>query len=284
MRVFSWTLCVAAVLTGASQIQAAVPKAAPTQPIPSAPKTAPAVPAPAAPAPTAPGLQTDKDKISYSMGFDIGRKIGKDFKANGVDMDPAVFAQGIKEGLSGLKPTLTEDEMKKVMEAFRKQMIADAPKKAAEQAAKNKKDGEDFLAANGMKPGVTTTKSGLQIKVIKEGTGDTPKPTDTVKTHYHGTLIDGTVFDSSVERNEPVTFPVKGVIPGWTEALQLMKVGEKAQLFIPSDLAYGEDGSPPDIGPNSALVFEIELLGIEKPAPKKGLPEGLLPPGIDKDK
>ena len=255
MRVFSWTLCVATVLTGVSLAQ---PPAA------------------------APALKTDKDKISYSMGFDIGRKIGKDFKSNGVDMDPAVFAQGIKEGLSALKPALTEEEMKAVMEAFRKQMIADAPKKAAELAAKNKKEGEEFLAANGKKPGVITTKSGLQLKVIKEGTGDTPKATDSVKTHYHGTLIDGTVFDSSVERNEPVTFPVKGVIPGWTEALQLMKVGEKAQLFIPFELAYGEDGSPPDIGPNSTLVFEIELLAIEKP--KKGLPEGLIPPGLEKDK
>ncbi|HZZ72672.1 MAG TPA: FKBP-type peptidyl-prolyl cis-trans isomerase [Pirellulales bacterium] len=252
MRVFCLTWFAAALLTSVCQAQPAADNA-------SKADTAP---------------KTDKDKVSYSMGFDIGKKIGKDFKSNGIEMDATMFAQGLKEGLGGAKPVLTEEEMKQVLDAFRKEMIAAAPKRAKELAEKNKKDGEAFLAANAKKPGVTTTKSGLQIKVLKEGTGETPKATDTVKTHYHGTLIDGTVFDSSVERGEPVSFPVKGVIPGWTEALQLMKVGEKAQLVIPSALAYGEDGSPPDIMPNSTLVFEIELLAIEKPKAKaEGLPK-----------
>ena len=124
--------------------------------------------------------------------------------------------------------------------------------------------GEKFLAENAKKEGVKTTASGLQYKVIKSGTGESPKPTDTVKVHYHGTLIDGTVFDSSVQRGEPISFPVQGVIPGWIEALQLMKVGDKWQLFIPSKLAYGERNPSPLIGANSTLIFEVELLGIEK--------------------
>jgi FKBP-type peptidyl-prolyl cis-trans isomerase len=132
-------------------------------------------------------------------------------------------------------------------------------------AGTNLKAGEAFLAANAKKVGVKTTASGLQYKVIKSGAGPSPKPTDVVKVHYHGTLIDGTIFDSSVQRNTPATFPVNGVIPGWTEALQLMKVGDKWQLVIPAKLAYGEEGPGP-IGPNSVLIFEVELLGIEKPA------------------
>ena len=132
----------------------------------------------------------------------------------------------------------------------------------------NLKAGEDFLAANAKKEGVKTTASGLQYKVIKSGSGPSPKPTDTVKVHYNGTLIDGTVFDSSIRRGSPATFPVNGVIPGWTEALQLMKVGDKWQLFIPAKLAYGEQGPGP-IGPNATLIFDVELLGIEKPEAAK---------------
>jgi FKBP-type peptidyl-prolyl cis-trans isomerase len=143
--------------------------------------------------------------------------------------------------------------------------MARAEEKQNAVAGTNLKAGEAFLAANAKKEGVKTTASGLQYKVINSGTGPSPKLTDTVKVHYHGTLIDGTVFDSSVRRNMPVTFSVNGVIPGWTEALQLMKVGDKWQLVIPSKLAYGEQG-PPSIGPNSVLIFEVELLGIEKPA------------------
>ena len=149
-----------------------------------------------------------------------------------------------------------------------KSLRAKAEEKQKATAEKNLKAGEAFIAANAKKEGVKTTASGLQYKVIKTGTGASPKLTDTVKVHYHGTLIDGTVFDSSVQRGEPVTFPVNGVIPGWTEALQLMKVGDKWQLVIPAKLAYGEDGSGP-IGPNSVLIFEVELLDIEKPEAAK---------------
>ncbi len=247
MRFFCLTLLATAVLTSVGSAQP--PAAAPTP-------------------------KTDKEKVSYSIGYDIGKKIGKDFKANGIDLDPALFAQAIKEGLLAAKPALTDEEMKKVRDDFQKEMIANAPKRAAEASAKAKKEGETFLAENGKKPGVITTKSGLQYKVVKEGIGATPKTTDIVKTHYHGTLLDGTVFDSSVERNDPATFPVNRVIPGWTEALQLMKVGQKCQLYIPSELAYGEDGTQDGaIAPNSTLIFDIELLSIEKP--KSGLPEGL---------
>jgi FKBP-type peptidyl-prolyl cis-trans isomerase len=146
---------------------------------------------------------------------------------------------------------------------LQKSAMAKAEEKQIAAAEKNLKAGEAFLAANAKKEGVKTTASGLQYKVIKAGTGASPKPTDIVKVHYTGTLVDGTVFDSSVQRGEPATFPVNGVIPGWTEALQLMKVGDKWQLVIPSKLAYGEQG-PRAIGPNSTLIFDVELLGIEK--------------------
>jgi FKBP-type peptidyl-prolyl cis-trans isomerase len=147
---------------------------------------------------------------------------------------------------------------------LQKSAMARAEEKQKVTAEKNLKAGEAFLAENAKKEGVKTTASGLQYKVIKSGTGPSPKPTDVVKVQYHGTLIDGTVFDSSVRRNQPATFTVNGVIPGWTEALQLMKVGDKWKLFIPAKLAYGEQGSGP-IGPNIVLIFDVELLGIEKP-------------------
>jgi FKBP-type peptidyl-prolyl cis-trans isomerase FklB len=144
-------------------------------------------------------------------------------------------------------------------------LLAGCTAKEGTTGTATKRDaGEAFLAENAKKEGVKTTASGLQYKVIKSGTGESPKPTDTVKVHYHGTLIDGTVFDSSVQRGEPISFPVTGVIPGWVEALQLMKVGDKWQLFIPAKLAYGARSPSPLIGPNSTLIFEVELLGIEK--------------------
>jgi FKBP-type peptidyl-prolyl cis-trans isomerase FklB len=143
-------------------------------------------------------------------------------------------------------------------------LVGCTAKQEKTEAATKPDTGEIFLAENAKKEGVKTTASGLQYKVIKSGAGESPKPTDTVKVHYHGTLIDGTVFDSSVQRGEPISFPVGGVIPGWVEALQLMKVGDKWQLFIPSRLAYGAQSPSPLIGPNSTLIFEVELLGIEK--------------------
>lgn len=195
-------------------------------------------------------LKTQKDKASYAIGLDIGRNV----KRSGVDVSPEMIAKGIADALAG-KPLLTEEEIRAVMTAMQKEMQA----KAEAAGAKNAKDGKAFLESNKEKKGVKTLASGLQYRVIKSGAGKSPKATDTVKTNYKGTLIDGTQFDAS---QEPVEFKVGGVIPGWTEALKLMKVGDKWQLFIPSELAYGPRGSGPDIGPNAVLIFDIELLEI----------------------
>lgn len=206
-----------------------------------------------------PALTTPKERISYS----IGANIGSNFKRQEIDIDVKTLAAGVADALAG-KTALTEAEMHEVMNTFQQEMQTKMQAKEKIEGAANIKKGEEFLAANAKKEGVKTTASGLQYKVLKSGSGKTPKATDTVKTHYHGTLIDGTVFDSSVERNEPATFPVNGVIPGWTEALQLMKEGDKWQLTVPAKLAYGERGAGGKIGPNSTLIFDVELLAIEK--------------------
>lgn len=208
-----------------------------------------------------PDLKDPKQRASYSIGADIGNN----FKRQEIDIDPKALAAGLADSYGG-KTTLTEAEMKETLETFRKEMQSKMEVKAKAAGEKNVKEGETFLAANAKKEGVKTTASGLQYKVLKSGAGPSPAKTDSVKVHYHGTLIDGSVFDSSVERGEPVTFGVGEVIPGWTEALQLMKVGDKWQLFIPAKLAYGERGPSPKIGPNSTLLFDVELLSIE---PKK---------------
>lgn len=203
-------------------------------------------------------LKDQKDKISYSIGLDIG----KNLKQQAIDVNLDALAAGLKHGTTGTGAQMTEEQTREVMMAFQKEMMAKQQAKAAAAGDKNKKEGADFLAANKKKDGVKTTASGLQYKVIKDGTGKTPKATDEVTTHYRGTLIDGTVFDSSYDRKEPTSFPVNGVIPGWTEALQLMKEGAKWQLFIPSELAYGERGAGAKIGPNATLIFDIELLSV----------------------
>lgn len=206
-----------------------------------------------------PDLKDPKQRISYAIGTDIGSGM----KRQDLDIDPKAMAAGLADAFSG-KPALTDEEIKQTLNDFRTQMTAKLEAKQKTEGAANIKKGEDFLAANSKKEGVKTTASGLQYKAIKSGTGKTPKASDTVKVHYHGTLIDGTVFDSSVDRGEPISFPVGGVIPGWTEALQLMKEGDKWQIVLPSKIAYGEQGAGPKIGPNSVLVFEVELLAIEK--------------------
>ncbi len=208
---------------------------------------------------SAPALKTEQDKISYSIGLNIGRN----FKSQGIDANPDLVGAAIRDVLKGNKPLLTEEEAMAVLGAFQKEMRAKQMAKASESGDKNKKEGAAFLAANKAKDGVKTTASGLQYKIIKAGTGKIPKASDTVKTHYAGTLIDGTEFDSSIKRGDPATFPVGGVIKGWTEALQLMPVGSKWQLFIPADIAYGERGAGQAIGPNATLIFDIELLSIE---------------------
>ena len=202
-------------------------------------------------------LKDSKDKVSYSIGLNIGFNL----KKQNVSINPDTFVLGLKDALAG-KPQMTDEQVKETMTAFEKEMI-DKQKAAG---VKNGADGEKFHAENKKKEGVKTTASGLQYKVVKEGSGAQPKEKDTVMANYRGTLIDGTEFDSSYKRGQPATFPVSGVIKGWTEALQMMKVGSKYQLFIPAKLAYGERAIGPDIGPNSTLIFEVELLEV-KPAP-----------------
>lgn len=205
-------------------------------------------------APQAGGELKDlRQKASYTIGLNVGKSI----KSEKLDLDPDLIARGIRDAIAG-KPQLTEAQCAEVMQSFQRQVMA----KANEAGAKNKTEGVAYLAENKLKAGVKTTNSGLQYKVIKDGTGRQPKATDTVSVHYKGNLLDGTEFDSSYKRDQPASFGVTDVIKGWTEALQLMKVGSKWQLFIPSDLAYGERGRP-GIPPNSVLVFEVELLGIE---------------------
>lgn len=197
-------------------------------------------------------LDSDTKKASYS----IGQQIGKNIKAQNIDVDTQVMAASIKDAMEGkslLKPEEIQGAMMKLQE--------NAMKKMQEQAEANKKAGEEFLEKNKTAEGVKVTPSGLQYQVLVEGTGKTPKKTDTVKCHYTGTLLNGEKFDSSMDRGQPAEFPVGGVIPGWTEALQMMKVGSKYKLFIPSDLAYGAQGRP-GIPPNSTLIFEVELLDI----------------------
>jgi FKBP-type peptidyl-prolyl cis-trans isomerase FklB len=209
-----------------------------------------------------PVLKDQKDKVSYSIGMNIGNNL----KKQAIDVNPDALVYGIKDALSGGKALITEQEVNDTLMAFQKEMASKQSERLKELGEKNKKEGEAFLAENKKKEGVITLPSGLQYKVIKEGTGETPKLTDTVTTNYRGTLIDGTEFDSSYRREQPATFPVKGVIAGWTEALQLMKVGSKWQLFTPSNLAYGERGAGRDIGPNTTLIFEVELLSIKEGA------------------
>lgn len=204
-------------------------------------------------------LKDQKEKVSYSIGLNIG----KDFKTQGVEVDTNILLKGMTDALSGAQPMLTEAQIEETLTQLQKDMVAKQETMAKEAAEKNKAAGAAFLAENGKKEGVTTLPSGLQYKVIEEGKGAKPTLDSTVTVHYKGTLVDGKEFDSSYSRNEPATFPVKGVIPGWTEAMQLMTEGSKWQIVIPSELAYGERGAGPVIGPNSTLIFEVELIKVQ---------------------
>jgi FKBP-type peptidyl-prolyl cis-trans isomerase len=212
----------------------------------------------------APELKTLEDQAAYAIGLDIGKSI----IADGAELNPDLIARGLTDAMKKSKPLLTDAKIKEVMTAYSKAMQTKAEAKAKSLGEKNMKDGAAFLAANKEKKGVKTTESGLQYEVLKAGTGASPKKTDVVRVHYHGTLIDGKVFDSTTqatggEKKEPAEFPVNRVIAGWTEALQLMKVGDKWRLVIPSKLAYAERGTPGGpIPPNAVLVFEVELLEI----------------------
>jgi len=221
--------------------------------------------APAKEKATSEELKTPQAKLGYSFGVEIGTSL-KEIQAE-IEID--AFLKGIKDSVEGKDLLLTAEQMEEVKKEFVTKKQGEREKEMKELGDKNKKEEETFFAENKKKEGVKTTESGLQYIVVKEGDGAKPKETDTVKVNYKGTLLDGTEFDSSYKRGEPAIFPVKGVIPGWTEALQLMKVGGKYKLFIPSKLAYGERGAGPTIGPNSTLTFEVELLSIEKQTGKE---------------
>ncbi|HEX2330868.1 MAG TPA: FKBP-type peptidyl-prolyl cis-trans isomerase [Candidatus Angelobacter sp.] len=286
---FVWTLILCLAAAGAALAQgtsapkkpagtAAAPKASPS-PTPKASSSPTASPSPAA---NASPFKTPKERISYALGMSLGTNISK----NNVDVDQNLIEQGLKDAMAG-KPQMTEDQARAAFTELQGELRA---KQEAEQkvaAEKNKKEGADFLAANKTKEGVKTTASGLQYKVIKEGTGPKPTATDKVEVNYRGTLINGKEFDSSYKRGQPATFPVGNVIKGWTEALQLMPVGSKWELYVPADLAYGDRAAGPDIGPNSTLIFEVELLSIvpseeKKPAAEPPKPEGEKKPEAEK--
>jgi FKBP-type peptidyl-prolyl cis-trans isomerase FklB len=235
-----------------------------------------ASPAAGAAAPSS-AFKTDKDKVSYSLGVDIGRTLQR----LQLDLNEEVLSQGIGDVLGGKPMAMTDQELQETLQAFQQKMMQKQQESMAKKqdemkavASKNKADGKKFLDDNSKKTGVKSTSSGLQYKVIKEGKGDKPKDLDVVETNYRGTTIDGKEFDSSAKHGSTFSFPVNGVIKGWSEALKLMPVGSKWELYIPSDLAYGDEGYGDDIPPGSTLVFEVELLGIKKNA-------GNAPPGPD---
>jgi FKBP-type peptidyl-prolyl cis-trans isomerase FklB len=225
-------------------------------------------------------LSDEKARVSYA----IGMMMGHNFQAQGVEVDPDLLIRGVKDMLSGGTTLLTAQEMHDTLAEFQKTIAAKVRQKREEAAAKNKADGEAFLATNKTKPDVVTLPDGLQYKVITEGAGAIPKTTDVVTVNYRGTLIDGTEFDSSAKAGHPAQFAVNGVIHGWTEALTQMKSGSKWQIFVPAELAYGENG-PPGIPPNSVLVFEVELLTIEQPKSSQPLTSDIIKvPSLDEMK
>jgi FKBP-type peptidyl-prolyl cis-trans isomerase FklB len=205
-------------------------------------------------------LDTPKSRISYTIGVNIGQ----DFKTQKMDIDTDFLLMGLKDSITGKELRLTDEEMVSEIQTFQQEMQAKMAAEMEVLIAKNAADGEAFLAENAKKEGVVVTESGLQYKILEIGEGDSPGLADVATVHYRGTLIDGTQFDSSYDRGQPATFPVGGVIAGWTEALQLMKPGAKWQIVIPAGLAYGERGAGKDIGPNSTLLFDVELISVEK--------------------
>src|SRR6267143_181998 len=246
------------------------PATTPAAPAATTPKAATTSKAPAKKTGTAPKsaaaavpLKTRKEKFSYALGMNIGTGYSQGLKKQSVDVDWNLIAQGMKDAAAGSKTRLTQDEAKAVLNEVQTEIQKQQQEKAQQAAAANKTEGEAFLVANKSKDGVVTLPSGLQYKILTAGTGPKPSASDSVKCNYRGTLINGTEFDSSYKRGQPATFAVGQVIKAWTEALQLMPVGSKWQLFVPADLAYGEHGAGAEIGPNATLIFEVELLSIE---------------------
>ena len=204
-------------------------------------------------------LKDQKDKESYSFGYQFGQSL----KAQGLDISLEIYTSGIKDALAGKEPQMSQEEIRTTIAEVQKRIMAARQKDLMEKSAKNLEEGKKFLAENQKKEGIKTLPSGLQYKILAEGSGKMPKAEDRVTVNYKGTLTDGTEFDSSYKRGQPATLPVNGVIKGWTEALQLMKEGSKWQLFIPPELAYGERGAGSTIPPNSALIFEVELISVQ---------------------
>jgi FKBP-type peptidyl-prolyl cis-trans isomerase len=237
------------------------------QAAPAKPKTAPttAHKAPVAKSAASLALTTTKDKFSYAMGMNLGTSLHR----QSVPVDPNILLRGLKDSLAGGKTLLTDDQAKAALTEVQNELRKKQQEEMQAAGEANKKEGEAFIAANKGKEGVVTLPSGLQYKILTQGTGPKPTPADTVVCNYRGTLINGTEFDSSYKRGQPATFPISGVIKGWTEALPLMPVGSKWQLFIPSEMAYGERAPGPEIGPNSTLIFEVELLSIQDKSQEK---------------
>jgi FKBP-type peptidyl-prolyl cis-trans isomerase len=214
-------------------------------------------------------LKTQKDKLSYALGMNLGSNLHKEK----VEVDPAIVLRGLKDALAAGKMLLTEDAARATLTQLQTEVRSKQQEKMKVAGEMNKKEGVEFLAANKSKEGVVILPSGLQYKILTEGTGPKPTASDTVVCNYRGTLISGAEFDSSYKRGQPASFPVNGVIKGWTEALQLMPVGSKWQLFVPAELGYGDRGAGADIGPGATLIFEVELLSIQGKDKPEGAPK-----------
>jgi FKBP-type peptidyl-prolyl cis-trans isomerase len=219
-------------------------------------------------------LKTQKEKASYALGMSVGMNLGAKLHQQPVELDQAILLRGVKDALAGGKTLLTEEEARAALTQLSLEARKNMEEKMKLAGEANKKEGDEFLVANKSKDGVVILPSGLEYKILTEGTGPKPTASDSVTCNYRGTLINGTEFDSSYKRGQPATFPVSGVIKGWTEALQLMPVGSKWQLFLPAALAYGDRGPSPEIGPNSTLIFEVELLSIQAKDKEKDKEKG----------
>lgn len=230
--------------------------------------------APAREPASAPAPAIDPKEVGPIASYGIGLNMGRSMKADGVEIDLDGLFQGIRDGAQAAQPKYTEQQIRTAIAIFQRDMQAKSQQQRSAVADKNQREGQAFLARNKTRAGIKALPSGLQYEVLRAGNGASPKGNDKVKVHYEGSLLDGTVFDSSVKRKEPAVLRVRGVIPGWTEALQLMKVGDKWRLYVPSELAYGAEGAGRDIGPNATLVFEVELLGIEPPLATDPAPRG----------